>query len=932
MSLSSFLRTILQVGFVFLLILAIPVMGLVVLSAGPLEEVRRKAAEYFLTEAIDVPVKVSGPVEIGFSLAPTVSLQDIAAAESGLPSDMKMLSIKAVSVEIPLLPLLRGHLDLSGLTVDGLKVAIDIPAGRDTEAAGVEAIAAFVENVVHSNVSSNFELRDATLDLTDQESGFTLGYRLDAVVSKAKDDGSIDVHAKGSLNGEPWKLDGDVKPLAGGNERTFDFSVAHAGLAAGFTGDYTFGSAGDAVDLKVTAKAPSLGRLLTIYEIKGDLQGTFDLSGQISGSLEALKLSDLDLELAFESGDVYTLTGGIEDLSAGTGLDLVLDGKIKQHEQPDSQVWPFLKVGVTGFSGKLQGSHAGVLVRDLTIDTTALDTTLSTLGPITAERLYKDKQGRLGVYDLVVLAGDAKHPGVRITGDVKDIIDFKGVDLKGDIDIPTTEFLDLTVKKNVEGLGRFTGDFAVSDADGSLGLEALSAKVTGSKLLALALTLSFDDVQAGDDFKLVTSLDVPSFEALAAALGSKVADVGPVKFDGTVSGGKNKIDLAGTALAGETTIKGELSGTVSDSKPALTGSVFSPLLHLSDMRKLHAVGVTYLENVDKKDLDVVDYGKMWKDLPVDLKIDVAKIAGGGSGASEIKGRVTYLDGIVGLEPLSLTYLGGRASASGKIDTQKKPTSFALKGSVDSLRIGRILNEAKMPFPVRGSLDVEYDLSGSGDSVTEIPRTLSGSATSSLRDGWIGSDLINLTGMSIPAWLLSRGRDGGGAELVCVVAPFAFDEGRATTHGLVFETREVQIVGVGYVNLRRETIDLRFKPQPLQRELIETSQPFAIQGNLDHPKLHLEGAPVLNALAGSLAFPFNALDHIIQPKMDEVRHRPCHVIHTAAPEEREGERREEERGPLGLGIFGHEGEAARAREGTRERRPEHEGLFGRERRR
>ncbi|MEM9590272.1 MAG: AsmA-like C-terminal region-containing protein [Pseudomonadota bacterium] len=919
---SSPRRLIVRILFVCVVILAIPLAALLLISAGPFEDVRRKAAEHFLSTAIDVPVEIKGPVEIGFSLEPTVSVQDIVAVESRLPSDMKDLSIKDISVEIPLLPILTGHVDLEGLDIDGLKVVIDIPPGRETEYEGVEAIGEFVSNVVHSAVSSNFELHDTTFDLVDQESGFTLRYGFDAVVSKAKDDGSIRVDAKGHLNDEPWKLAGDVKPRADDNTRTFDFSIDHAGIAARFAGDYNFGSVGDVVDLKVTAKSPSLENILKIYEIKGELDGTGDLTARISGPMEALKLSDLMLKLAFESGDVYTVSGGIDDLSAMTGLQLSLDGTLKPHDNPDGQVWPFLRIGITGFSGKLRGSHDGVLVRDFTIDTTALDTTLSTLGPITAERLFKDKDGRLGLYDLVILAGDANKPGVRITGDVKDVIDFEGVDLKGVVDIPTTEFLDLTVKKEVAGLGRFAGDFAVSDADGSLGLEKLSAKVTGSKLLALALDLSYDDVKAGDDFKLATKLDIPSFEALATALGTKVGDVGQIKFDGDISGGKDRLDLSGTALAGQTTIKGVLSGAVANGKPALTGSLSSPLLHLSDMKKVHAVGTTYLANVNEKDLDVVNYGDMWKDLPVDLKVDVAKIAGGGTDASHIKGRITYLAGLVGLDPLSLTYLGGRATASGKIDTRKKPTSFALKGRVDRLRMGAILKEMEESLPVRGTLTVDYDLSGAGDSLAAIPRTLSGSVNSSLRDGWIGTDLINLTGMSLPAWLLSRRQ--GGAELVCMVAPFGFREGRGTTHGLVFETREVQIAGVGYVNLRRDTIDMRFKPQPLRQELIKVTQPFAIQGNLYRPKLHLEGAPVLNALAGSLAFPFNALDHIIQPKLGEVRHRPCHVIHTTTREqrrlqEREAQRERGTRGPLGLGIFGGEQKRERERERARERR-------------
>ena len=920
-------RLILSILFVCAVLLAIPVAGLLLLSAGPFEEVRRKAAEYFLSEAIDVPVEVKGPVEIGFSLEPTVTLQDIVAVESGLPSDMKTLSIKGISVEVPLLPLLIGHLDLSGLTVDGLKVAIDIPEGRETEVQGVAAIAGFVSNVVHSAASSNFELRDTALDLTDEESGFTVRYGFDAVISKAKADGSIEVDAQGNLNGEPWKFGGDVKPLADGKERTFDFTAQQAGLSAALSGDYTFGSVGDVVDLKVTAKAPSLEQFLAVYEIKGSLLGTGDLSGRISGPIEALKLSDLMLKLGLDSGDVYTLSGGIDDLSAATGFNLVLDGEIPPPKLSKGEKPPLFDVAVTGFTGRLEGSHLGVLVRDFRIRTNALNATVNDIGPITAERLYKDKDGRLGLYDLLILAGDAKRPSLRITGTVRDVIDFKGVDLKGKIDIPTADVFDLIAEKRVTELGHLTGDIALSDADGSLGLESLSAKVTDSKLIKLGVDLVFDDVRKADELKLATHLDIPDFESLAEALGSKVADIGSIKFDGTVSGSNKKIEMAGTALAGQTTIKGALSGAFTKDKPSVSGSISSPLLHLGDMRKLHAVGVTYMENVDHKDVDAVDYSKALDTVSVDLKIDVAKIAGGGSGASHIKGRVAYLEGVVGLDPLSLTYLGGRATASGKIDTGKKPSTFAMKGRVESLRIGTILKEMKVDFPVRGSINVKYDLSGSGNSLVEISRTLSGSATSSVRDGWVGSDLINLTGMSVPAWLLSRGR-GGGAELVCVVAPFGFNKGRGTTHGLVFQTREVQIVGVGYVDLRRDAIDLRFKPQPMRRELIKVTQPFAIQGRLSHPQLRLEGAPVLSAVAGTLAFPFNALDRIIQPRADAPDRRPCQIIRTSTRESREAERGRGGRGPLGLGILGREGE----RGTERERRPAREGLFGRERRR
>jgi hypothetical protein len=65
-----------------------------------------------------------------------------------------------------------------------------------------------------------------------------------------------------------------------------------------------------------------------------------------------------------------------------------------------------------------------VLVRDLHIVTSSVKAQLRYIGPITAERLYKNAQGQLGLYDLLVLACDPKNPCVRVTGTIKDVLEF----------------------------------------------------------------------------------------------------------------------------------------------------------------------------------------------------------------------------------------------------------------------------------------------------------------------------------------------------------------------------------------------------------------------------------------------------------------------------------------------------------------------------
>ena len=887
MRFSSAVRLIVRVVFLGVVILSVPTMALAVLYAKSFEPLRRASVERLLSTAIDTEVQVRGPIRVSFDWAPTVTLEDIVAVESDPPTDLKSLSVRSMRLRVPLLPMLTGDPQLHMLVVDGLKVSIEIPGYRAEDDEGRANVAELVGDFVRSPVAGNVFLRDATFEYVNLDSGFGLHYDLDELESQKLEDGGVAINGTGRLNGAPWKLDGDVDP-PGEDEarRKFVFAVNHAGLKAAFAGVYTFDTSfietgGDTVEMTVTASAPKLNQSLAVYDIKGDLQGTAKLSGRLVGSLEGLELRDLALKLAFESGDTYELTGAVADITEGTGLALALEGAFAQKPLPEGEVRPIYDIGITGFRGRIEGSLTSVLVRDLHVSTNSIRTNLKNIGPITAERLYKDDDGHLGLYDVVVLAGDTKRPSVRIAGTVKDIISFKGVGLKGDIDFLTADFIDLVAEEHAEAFGHLSGDVVVSDADGSLGIEKLSAKVTDSSLLKLSIELAFDNIPEANELKFATHLDIPEFQSFAAALGSDVEEVGRVKFDGSITGSDERIAMIGTMLVGQTTLNGSLIGSLSEErKPVLSGDISTQLLHLADLTKLASIDIVYLENVDETDEDVLDYSKIWENLFVDMRVNVAKIAGGRTDASNIQGRITYLAGVIGLNPLTMTYLGGKASANGRINTTGEQKTFSLKGSVNNLRIGVVLKEMNLSFPVSGVFNVTYDLSGAGNTMDQIPRSLNGSLSMSMRNGWIGTALLDLTGMNLPAWLLARARGGNQATLVCAVAPLTFNNGRGETRRLVLETENVQVVGVGYIDYRTNAIDLRFKPQTLRRQFIQTAHPFAIQGKIGSKSVRLTGTPVAGAVTGVLAFPFNLLGTIVQPRAETPGRVPCRVVQSA----------------------------------------------------
>ncbi len=110
MRVASSIRPLLtRLAFFGFVILCLPAAAIAVLYAEPLEPLRHAYAERLLNSAVDVELEVRGPVVIGFGWEPTISIADVAAVEGELPEELKAVTIKSLSLELPLLPLIVGQ-------------------------------------------------------------------------------------------------------------------------------------------------------------------------------------------------------------------------------------------------------------------------------------------------------------------------------------------------------------------------------------------------------------------------------------------------------------------------------------------------------------------------------------------------------------------------------------------------------------------------------------------------------------------------------------------------------------------------------------------------------------------------------------------------------------------------------------------------------
>jgi hypothetical protein len=307
---------------------------------------------------------VSGPVQIGFGLEPSISIGDIAGEDDEMPADLKGVTAKTLSLRISVLPLLMGRLQLNSLSVDGLKLDIEIPVGgSNTNPDDDMDIAGFVHDFVRSRFAGDVLLRDAELNYVNQETGFTIRYAFDNLGSSPSDSGGVTVAGTGRINGEPWKDDGKIDPPGDNqDQRSFSFTGVQAGLTSAFAGTYTLSDSEDTIDAVATGNAPELTKLLDVYDIKSDFEGSGTVSARFTGTLNAPKmnipvaLGDPEAASVRRTGALEQALGGDKDLKAAIDHALGVERhRLPVHHLGEPLVLHDLGVDAVAMGARLEG-------------------------------------------------------------------------------------------------------------------------------------------------------------------------------------------------------------------------------------------------------------------------------------------------------------------------------------------------------------------------------------------------------------------------------------------------------------------------------------------------------------------------------------------------------------------------------------------------
>jgi uncharacterized protein involved in outer membrane biogenesis len=216
------------------------------------------------------------------------------------------------------------------------------------------------------------------------------------------------------------------------------------------------------------------------------------------------------------------------------------------------------------------------------------------------------------------------------------------------------------------------------------------------------------------------------------------------------------------------------------------------------------------------------------------------------------------NGVLTLAPATGQLPGGRITASAVIDASHDPAAESVKLNAPAMAVAPLLKAFNLPSGAQGTVQVQLNASGRGDSLQSIAASLNGQFGLAMVNGEVnGAVLDGLFGSVLHAVNLPANLAGsqGPVAVRCMATRLDATNGIGTFRALALDSIRLRMQGSGTVNLGADTLNLTLRPQ-VRISGTNVDVPVHVGGTFSAPTTSI--APgrtgpqsLLGELAGSL---------------------------------------------------------------------------------
>lgn len=436
----------------------------------------------------------------------------------------------------------------------------------------------------------------------------------------------------------------------------------------------------------------------------------------------------------------------------------------------------------------------------------------------------------------------------------------------------------------VQGEGRFGGLLALQDATLPFPIQADIR--AGSTRIRLVGTLT--DPQNLGALDLNLQLSGSSLGNLYPLTGVTLPDSPPYSTEGRLSAQLQAAEGATyryqdfSGHIGDSDIHGDLTYVAGQPRPKLSGSVVSRQLLFSDLAPLigadsnaekEARGSDTRQPADKV-LPVEEFRtERWQTMDADVRVQGQRIVHSEQlPITDLDTHVLLDDGRLRLAPLKFGMAGGVLQADIELNGASTPLQGQAKLSARHFKLKQLVPGFEPMQTSLGELNGDADLRGRGNSVAALLGSADGTVRLVINDGTVSRGLMEIAGLNVGNYVISRLFGDEEVQINCAVADLALKQGLMSTPIFLIDTENALIHVDGTVNFASEELDLDISPDSKGLRIFSLRSPLYVRGSFSEPRPGVHAGPLALRGTGMLALgaltPAAALLALIAPSGEQ----------------------------------------------------------------
>jgi len=254
---------------------------------------------------------LAGDIKVKISLSPTLQINNVSFQNAPWSSHPEMIHANRIEVQLALLPLIKGNIDVKRLTLlnpdlmmeintsGKTNLEFDLPEQKKVETAPVKKDEA-------EKALFDFEeiyIKDGKLTVKNHQKNKIFVLNIDRGMEKSTGFmGDSDIELKGSFNDIPFNVSGKIGLLASITDPHVSFPVDLKGdiekIQFTISGKIQDPVAAKGIDVKFSVKGDDLATIKNITKEPLPIKGPFNISSHLMASkAEKIQLSDMLIQL-----------------------------------------------------------------------------------------------------------------------------------------------------------------------------------------------------------------------------------------------------------------------------------------------------------------------------------------------------------------------------------------------------------------------------------------------------------------------------------------------------------------------------------------------------------------------------------------------------------------------------------------------------------